>query len=373
VFIFWGAILLHDAGHAVAAYDGGLEEVKQTIEYKDAMAAVLRKRDEDSRISTSSEELVAQVLFVAFRQLHARQAQNLAGRSFRGLYLIEDSELRENLAQLIGSIAGSHHWEGATLEQQLPERRGPPGFLPQEWFVEPVKLACLLRCSDAIQIDQRRTPAFALALHAPKGESELHWLAQQLAQPIVIPDESGGPGAMVFTSQNDFTEDKADAWWIAHDLIRTANQELEGCYELMKDLGLPVFTVDRIAGTESPLRLRRHVRTSGWRPVNAEVRVSSVQQMINLFGGHLLYGRNLAVPLREILQNASDAVRARRTFDSSYEGRVVVGLEKKSDCWQLVVEDDGMACRSASLLGRSSNLAKASGLRTKSETNFRAS
>jgi hypothetical protein len=354
-FVFGGAILLHDSGHALAAYNGGLAELQQSIEYKDAMAALLRNRDDNQTDyemdSTSKEEIVRDALLTTLRRVHAKQADSLATRDFMGLHLIEDYEIRHNIAQLIGRVAASHHWERNSLEAKLPDRRGPPGFMPQEWSIQPVKLACLLRCSDAIQIDQRRAPAFALALHAPQGESELHWLAQQLAQPMITPDSSGGPGALVFTSQNDFTEDKADAWWIAHDLIKTAHQELEGCYELMKDLNLPVFTVDRVAGAESPIHLARYIQTAGWRPVSAEVRVSSVRQMVSLFGGQLLYGRNLSVPLRELLQNASDAVRARRALDPLYQGRVVVGLKEERGWWQLVVEDDGIGMSERVLTG----------------------
>ena len=319
------------------------------------MASVLGKRREslarDDDPQTSVEEAEAQALFVALRRLHAKQAEKLAAYRFQDLFLIEDSELRNNLAQLIGRIAASHHWERAFLEEILPAKQGAPGFLPQEWSIQPVKLACLLRCSDAIQIDQTRAPAFAHALHAPKGESESHWRAQQLAQPMVVKGESGGPGALVFTSQNDFNENEADAWWIAHDLITVANQELQGCYELMRDLDLPVFTVDRVAGAESPIRLSHRVRTTGWRPVGAEVRVSSVQKIVSLFGGQLLYGRNLSVPLRELIQNGSDAVRARRALDPLYQGRVVVSLVEQSGFWKLVVEDDGVGMSERVLVG----------------------
>ncbi len=117
--------------------------------------------------------------------------------------------------------------------------QGAPSFMPQDWTIQPLKIACLLRCADAIQIDQRRAPAFALAIHAPKGQSLLHWLAQQLAQPAVKEEEDGGPGCLIFTSQGDFTEENADAWWIAHDLVKIAHGELQGCYQLMKDHDLP--------------------------------------------------------------------------------------------------------------------------------------
>lgn len=40
-FVFGGAVLLHDAGHAIAAYEGGLPELKRTVEYRDAVVVKL--------------------------------------------------------------------------------------------------------------------------------------------------------------------------------------------------------------------------------------------------------------------------------------------------------------------------------------------
>lgn len=360
-FVFGGAVLLHDSGHAFAAYKGGLDELQRTTEYRDAVAASLRKNGSnppgDEEIANPTAEIAAAALFSTLRRLHAKQAEVLATRTFgeKALHLIDDSELRESLAQMIGRIAASHHWDRNSLEEQLPPSQNAPGFLPEEWRIRPVKIACLLRCADAIQIDQRRAPAFAFALHAPQGLSRLHWLAQQLAQPSVVKDGGAGPYAVEFTSQNDFKEEDADAWWIAYGLVRIANQELQGCYQLLKDLNLPAFVVDRVSGAEGPLQLARHIRTSGWKPINAEVRVSSVEQIVNLFGGRLLYGRDPVVPLRELIQNASDAVRARRALnlDPHYEGKVNVSLNaaRENDTWQLVVEDDGVGMSERVLSG----------------------
>ena len=115
-----------------------------------------------------------------------------------------------------------------------------------------------------------------------------------------------------------------------------------------------VFTVDRIAGAESPIQLARYIRTAGWRPVGAEVRVTSVDRIVRLFGGRLLYGHDLSVPLRELIQNASDAVRARRALaeDPFYEGKVVVSLKNiEGDSWRLIVEDDGIGMSERVLIG----------------------
>lgn len=67
--------------------------------------------------------------------------------------------------------------------------------------------------------------------------------------------------------------------------------------------------------------------------------------MIRSLGGEALYGRNPQVPLRELIQNACDAVRARRTFEGRGPafGSVTVSLTEKSadDCW-LEVSDTGV-------------------------------
>ena len=181
--------------------------------------------------------------------------------------------------------------------------------MPSAWVIQPAKLACLLRCADAVQIDQRRAPRFSYALHNPTASSRQHWDAQQLGQPVVKVGDL--PTELIFTSQFDFTAAKADAWWIAFDLIRVADRELRTCYQFMKRKGFDTLQVDRIAGASSPTDLQHHVRTVGWRPVNAEVRVTDVASIIRLFGGTQLYGADASVPLREAIQNASDAVRAR--------------------------------------------------------------
>jgi hypothetical protein len=180
-FVFGGAVLLHDTGHALAAYEGGLAELKQTLEYRDAVAAILRKKGANpplvDEIANPAKEIADAALFVALRR--AKQAEVLATREFQGICLIDDHEVRDNLAQLIGRVAASHHWDRNSLDEKLRDTQGAPSFMPQEWAIQPVKIACLLRCSDAIQIDQRRAPAFARAIQAPQGESALHWFVNR--------------------------------------------------------------------------------------------------------------------------------------------------------------------------------------------------
>ena len=86
LFVFGGAVLLHDFGHAFAAYKEGLSELKQTPEYRDAVAARLRKDDSnpprEDEIANPPEEVAVTALFTTLRRLHAKQAEVLATRPF---------------------------------------------------------------------------------------------------------------------------------------------------------------------------------------------------------------------------------------------------------------------------------------------------
>jgi hypothetical protein len=167
-FVFGGAVLLR-----------GLDKLKNTVEYRDAIAGLLRKETgvpaTAHEIANPKKQIAEAALFAVLRRLHAQRAKVLATMDFRGQFLIDDTELRDNLGPLIGRVAASHHWNRLSLEEKLhPNVQGPPGFKPQEWEIDVLKVAHLPRCADATQIDQRRAPAFALAFHDPQGESLPH-------------------------------------------------------------------------------------------------------------------------------------------------------------------------------------------------------
>ncbi|POR40196.1 hypothetical protein CRT23_25280 [Methylobacterium sp. V23] len=310
----------------------------------------------DVDLSQAEPADIKNAVFATARQLHAEQAPRIISDPLYDTdqYLLDDEELRTDLADLIGQIAESHNWSLAKVEQRIPQIQGAPGYLPPDWKVNPLKIACLLRCADAIQIDQRRTPHFQLALHNPTGYSRLHWLAQQMAQPVVEVG-SEAPGKLIFTSQRNFALPDADAWWVAYDLISLANKELGDCYQFMKNRAIPIFIVDRIDVAGDPSKLAVHIRTTGWSPVKAEVKISDVDNIVRLFGGFGLYGHDLIVPLRELIQNASDAIRARRVHeeDEAYRGRIDVSIsDPDADGIQtLSVEDNGIGMSEGVLVG----------------------
>lgn len=353
-FALGGAILLHDAANSVAAFPGGRAEIEATPEWRDAAAEQGLAAGEPS-----SPDIDAAILLDALRSLHAHRAETIADMEVeaagRRFHLLPDDALRVHMGGLIGRIAASHHWDVADLTVRLPAVVGSLGGMPSTWTVRPVLLACLLRCADAVQLDQARAPDFLYGLLRLRGVSELHWRAQnRLATPLVDPDD---PHALRFTSTSSFGEEDADAWWIAHDALQVANTELQACDSLLRDLRLPSLTINRIRGSESPSRLAQVVAARGWRPVAATLKVSRVERVVDLFGGTKLYGRHLGIAVRELIQNAADAVRFRREIEpagSGYEGSISIRLtpvdEDGGDFW-LYVQDDGIGMSEAVLTG----------------------
>ena len=353
-FTYGGAVLLHDIGHTALAYENGLEGVRNTNEYKDALAlAEINLSIKDEIVSRSPADALDRAsLFDAMRALHPAQAVPMATN---GLYagdgeripLLEDSELVESLGDLVGRVAESHHWPASEIADRL-EVSGAPGSMPTDWTIRAGLLAFLLRCADAIQIDQSRADTFSMKLHAPTGLSKLHWDAQRkLAQPTPDPKQKHG---LKFNSTSPFNIDNAAAWWIAYDLIGTADAELRAARLLMEEAGMVPLALHFVSNAGDPEKLAEHVRVVGWKPIRADVKVTSTERMIELFGGAQLYGNNPLVPLRELLQNASDAVRARRALekDVTYRGRIDLSLksiEGQKETYQFTLRDNGLGSK----------------------------
>lgn len=357
IFVFGAAILLHDNANSVAAFSGGLDEIVQTPEWADAVHEWCERQPDTVPKDNLPQDGRDAVLFETLRSIHAQRAESLAFLEVRvdedTIRLLPDDNLRRHLGEVIGKIAASHHWDSSSLPERLPDRVGSLPGMPADWVIRPVLLACLLRCADAVQLDQSRAPDFLFGLLKLRGLSAEHWRAQnRLATPIVDPDDAG---ALRLTSTVSFPEAAADAWWIAYEAVHIANRELQSADAQLRDLRLPAFSISRIRGAESPLRLTEQIRVQGWQPVAAEVKVSDVARIIGTFGGAELYGHDYTVPLRELIQNAADAVRLRRQLEptgSGYAGRILIRLLEADQAFaSLSVEDDGIGMSTAVLTG----------------------
>jgi hypothetical protein len=219
---------------------------------------------------------------------------------------------------------------------------------PSQWTFDPLKIAVLLRTADAAHLDARRAPGLLRAFRRPESISREHWIFQEhLLKPRVEVDR------LVYTTAHPFPPEEAAAWWLCEENLRMVDSELHQVDALLADLRHPRFRVKGVAGIESLDRLKAYVEVSGWLPVDARLHVSNVAELVRRLGGEQLYGDKSYIPLRELIQNASDAIRARQVLEnhSSDWGGMTVRLGRDEQGPWIEVEDIGVGMSEAVLAG----------------------
>ena len=332
------AVVLHDLGLAVAAYPGGRGELRQTFGWPDARAAALRARlgrsptQEELEVNDPELDLAADA--TVLRQRHAERARELLDARWDGEPLLVDATLRDALGGTAGMIASSHWWSVEELVA-LGDCEGAPGGMPQTWTVRPVLLAVLLRLADAAHLDASRAPRFGRAVRQLSTRSTAYWEFQsRLRQPILDGER------LKFVSSRPFSLEHADAWWLGLDHLRCLDEELVATDSLLQAQGLPRMAARSVLGARDPAELARIVKPDDWEPVDARVEVSDVSKLIQRLGGRALYGETAIVPLRELIQNASDAVRARQALQPEFRGAIEARVSE--DGKEVIVKDDGV-------------------------------
>lgn len=339
-FILGCSFLIHDAALSYRAV-GGKQTLRSTTEWKDFYADYIPKLD------MTAEEKEYETDFRTIRYLHAKYAMGLCNQIFERengstFYIIEDDELRIHLWQTIGNIAASHHWnmdKVKTLGDQIPALAG----FPVDWRINPLKLACLLRCADAGHIDSGRAPDYLLKLLDINGVSRNHWEAQNKLSQIDI--DTTNRSNVIIASNIAFAESEYAAWNVVYDAVMVLNNELIQSYELLNSLPFPIpFQARRVSGAGSREELYKYVKTCGWFPCDANIHISNIEGIIKTLGGEKLYGKDKKIEyvIRELIQNARDAIVARRYLEEDFEGRIDVCIEEKDNKQWLIVKDNGI-------------------------------
>lgn len=355
-FVLGGSFLIHDLGLSMAAFPEGRDYVMRNPVWQDYIVARLQSRlnrtptADEIRLAPEVDQKAATE--TTLRILHAEQAERLALTAFtykkRTHHLIEDEELRESLGPIIGKVAHSHWWPVSRVAKEFSTTIGAPYWCPQEWTIDSLKLACILRLADAAHVDARRAPAFLRAIRKPAAASDKHWAFQQnLQKPQTDADR------IVFTSSGPFSLDEAPAWWLCYQTLQMVDSEFKQVDALLADTRRRRFALRAVAGCEDPMRLAKYIRTEGWVPVEAKIRISNVPDIVRKLGGEELYGERPYVCLRELVQNAADAVQARRFLEGreSDWGSIIVKLYARGDKQILEVSDNGIGMSEPVLTG----------------------
>ena len=351
-YVFGAAVLLHDAGLCFEAYAGGQDALRCTLEWRDAYGRLSRTPSEVGNLEQEAD-------FEALRALHASQASRLAIESWSRedgeLFLIDDRELRDNCGRLIGDLASSHHWDLELVVGRFSTRRPPPASLDGDWVVDALKVACMLRVADAGHMDGARAPSILLQLLQMNSLSRAHWVAQNHLGRLTV--KADDRAQLMVASTSPFPRHEAAAWWVAFDLVESFDKELRQCNDVLNSSPggpRPTFARQRVAGAGQVRELAKYVETTGWEPTDSTVHVSDVSALVTKLGGEQLYGKDvdrLNVALRELIQNATDAICVRRSLTSTDSlGRILVRLSSRVDGGRtLQVDDDGVGMSQSTL------------------------
>ncbi|HMY40078.1 MAG TPA: ATP-binding protein, partial [Marinagarivorans sp.] len=338
-FVLGGAFLLHDAAHCVAAYPDGITGLNATAEWKQVCT---RHKLDPLNMAADSPEY-KKVIFDVLRLLHPKRARDLLGAKWRGQYLLEDSDLREDFKEVVGAVAESHWFNTSQLEQFNKETLTCPASLaPANWRIDKLKIAILLRTADAAHIDSRRAPTFLRAIMNPNGVSGLHWEFQNNMWQVGLKEDSDE----LYVSSRPFSLEQRAAWWLAYDTAQMIDKELIDADRLLKEFR---SESDRLKATNfksarSPDLFCVTVPTKGWQPVDTSIKVTNIKKLVQTFGGEKLYGPEPKWALRELLQNSVDAVHALRAIGGlgKEEGEIEVSLETVGDHYWLHITDNGV-------------------------------
>jgi len=347
-FILGGAFLVHDIAMSLSAYPKGINELKILPQWNDTIYAILKRHKgcdysevDIIDINSSVEEEAKRILL---RELHALKAKQLCNEkwSINGsdYYLIDNPELRESFGSTIGEIAASHWWSAEDVKKKLNTSLGAPATFPPTWTVDKLKLACIIRLADYCQIDETRAPSFLMGLRKPDGIAMQHWQFQnKLLQPFIE------NGKLVYTSKSPFQKEESSSWWLCYDTLKSIDTEIRKTNAIVKESHKDfLFQVEGVLNVDSPARLAEKIQTDKWLPIDATIQVTNVAHLAKTLGGRRLYGDDKTVPIRELIQNASDAVRARRIFENKADnwGEIIIREGKEKESFWIEIEDNGI-------------------------------
>lgn len=348
-FVLGGAFLLHDVAMSIQSYPNGVSDLEKLDLWKDTVVQRYKALGIPAPSRFEYEELTPQirdyVVCTLLRKLHAETAEKIVNFSWPNkvdqspTFLINDVEIRQGLGRLIGKIAHSHWWDLNKVESEFERQIGAPGWCSREWKVDPLKVACVLRACDASHIDARRAPSFLRTVRKLDPYSDLHWDFQSKLLKPYLSGES-----LYYSSASSFPVESADSWWLCHEALEMIDNELRSVDSLLTDKQMPRFSARRVFGVESPERLTSLIPTDGWQPIDATIHIGDLPSIIRSLGGYELYGNKPETALRELIQNSSDAIKARRKLEGRDDewGKIQITAFQESGAIEISIEDNGI-------------------------------
>lgn len=336
-FLLASSFYLHDLGMAYAATDEGRRKCIESTHYSSFIACF---PESDS----NNENIQAQALAFTVRKIHASAAQELAIDQIPGTqyYLFESKSFRESWGATCGQIAASHHW---TIEK-IDAEFGKAGVLPLPGGRngDLGYVASILRIVDYAHINRDRAPSMERAFKRPlPADSLLHWLAQEQ---IDGPTRDGHE--LIYRSAVAISN--VDSWWLYYEMLSGLDAEIRAVQRYLKrrPSSLSRFSLQGVLGAANPEETSLYIKPDEFMPIEVNLKTGSIDRLVKLLAGESLYGSDPMAAVRELLQNANDAVRLKFHTATDEWDEHVAKLPIKVDYYQengdffLVVSDFGV-------------------------------
>jgi hypothetical protein len=296
-FLLACSFYLHDIGMAYAATEEGLRRIRSSPAYTSFMAS-------GSGALQADQAFQARAIAYAVRTLHAVVASELATKPVPGtdLYMFESRSIREEWGGTCGRIAASHHWSLETVELELGSQAVVP--LPKGHRGDLGYVASLLRIIDYAHINRDRAQQLARAFRGKlERESLIHWLAQEH---VDGPERDGAD--LVYRASSPISD--VDAWWLYYEMLKGLDEEIRTVRRYLdrRASSQGRLSLQGVRGVTSPEEAVVFIPTSGFLPIEVNLRTGSIERLVQLLAGESLYGPDPMAAVRELIQNSRDAV-----------------------------------------------------------------
>lgn len=336
-FLLTSSFYLHDLGMAYAATDEGRLKCIDSPHYSSFIACF----PESERCN---ENIQAQALAFTVRKIHAPAAHELAVDKIPGTeyYLFESKAFRESWGTTCGQIAASHHWNIDKVDIELGKTGVIP--LPGGRSGDLGYVASILRIVDYAHINRDRAPSMERAFKRPlPADSLMHWLAQEQ---IDGPTRDGHE--LIYRSAVAISN--VDSWWLYYEMLSGLDAEIRSVQRYLKrrPSSLSRFSLQGVLGAATPEEASLYIKPDQFMPIEVNLKTGSIDRLVKLLAGESLYGSDPMAAVRELLQNANDAVRLKfHTATDEWDEHVAklpikVDYYQENDEFFLVVSDFGV-------------------------------
>ena len=352
VFVLGVSFLVRELWAGLILYDIGIEKIYEQTIWKDTVVSLCRKKNVKCDLNNIDINIRRIATEETLKLLHGKRVETIVTKPWKknekgeDKYIINDKKLREGFGRIIGKIELSQEWMVEKVEKDMSIISGLIPELPSVWLVDTLKLACIVRLADKMRINNMNTSMFFMPVQPADLNDSINCIMSKVSQAHMEGNR------LAFTSLEPFSADERDAWWYCYDYLKRLDIEIRQIDSALLQKGKKSFGCISVYCIDNLYDFSKQIEVEGWKPIDAKIRATNVAHLVKTLGGEYLYTKNnKMVPLRELIQNGADAIRARRLLENRDDdyGTITISLGWDNNQRYIEVEDDGVGMSSETM------------------------